>query len=674
MTTTGDDDSSEMNPTMQRAVGSGCQQYIQYITVCASGFRGDQPWSRQSLSSAAFLRGCGGLPALKSVTFSIYPDLGDHDRKAASVRAYNRRASSTVDEFAAIVDALVQKAPGVAEVEINVESEYDDDDYYSDSYDDINLNVAEVLVEKAYALVGAQTRVLKLHGLYSATKMPVPLPADSLKRIAVSKTCLESHGIELIRRNSGTLQRLMIATCCGETFARLVVSDKDPSAAIVYPALERLCIAEVARDDPDDPYYYRHYNDRETDEKWSRDQAAFKLTTNPFPSLEVFEMYGRMSFPTSFVLAQNRAQLRRLSIELRAGVSDMLHRIVAAGEGGFTSLERFAVWLDPRTRAAEAAVVSQLPGVIGLCGGARDVRIKGIDEVLDDRTFRHIDLSASVLRLTIESFDLTLDQAMAVFCASPQLRMARIRLVDEPESTSKAGLTQRAVREAMDRYSGCASSLTDLALCGVMYSNRSRRATDHVLLLACLLPRVANVFKPVGKVSRHISQGLSRPPFKHMPRLSRLSGTPGSSSSSSGSSGSSGSTGRGGWRGHLDKFRDRPASHVTAFAVLHEVTAVAPLAAVYYALDYIGPPVAVPEGVLQEANRYINKLRQYAGWEPLAADSPVLAHLAASYAVVKAAAPLRIALCLALTPAAARWCVVPVARALERARRWMARK
>ncbi|KAJ2553896.1 hypothetical protein EV175_002774 [Coemansia sp. RSA 1933] len=118
-----------------------------------------------------------------------------------------------------------------------------------------------------------------------------------------------------------------------------------------------------------------------------------------------------------------------------------------------------------------------------------------------------------------------------------------------------------------------------------------------------------------------------------------------------------------GWRKHLNAFRDRPASHITAFAVLHEVTAVVPLAGVYYALDYVEPKIPFPQKVLEEGNRYINKLRSYAGWNPLAADSPVLLHLATSYAVVKAAAPLRVAASVALTPWFARWCVVPVAKA-----------
>ncbi|KAJ1882921.1 hypothetical protein LPJ66_011088 [Kickxella alabastrina] len=123
-----------------------------------------------------------------------------------------------------------------------------------------------------------------------------------------------------------------------------------------------------------------------------------------------------------------------------------------------------------------------------------------------------------------------------------------------------------------------------------------------------------------------------------------------------------------GWRKHLHAFKDRPASHITTFAVLHEITAIAPLFSVYYALDYFEPKVPVPQAVLEEGNRYVNRLRQYVGWEALATDSPVLLHLATSYAVVKAAAPLRIAASLAMTPWVARWCTVPVVRGIGKAR------
>ncbi|KAJ2030277.1 hypothetical protein IWW57_001265 [Coemansia sp. S610] len=118
-----------------------------------------------------------------------------------------------------------------------------------------------------------------------------------------------------------------------------------------------------------------------------------------------------------------------------------------------------------------------------------------------------------------------------------------------------------------------------------------------------------------------------------------------------------------GWRRQLLAFKQRPASHITAFALLHELTAVVPLVGVYYALDYWQPKMPFPQSVLEEGNRYTNKLRTYVGLRQLEANSPVLLHLATSYAIVKAAVPLRIAASLALTPWFSRWCVVPVARA-----------
>ncbi|KAJ1949558.1 hypothetical protein FBU59_001092 [Linderina macrospora] len=123
-----------------------------------------------------------------------------------------------------------------------------------------------------------------------------------------------------------------------------------------------------------------------------------------------------------------------------------------------------------------------------------------------------------------------------------------------------------------------------------------------------------------------------------------------------------------GWRKYAHRFRDRPASYLTSFALLHELTAIVPLFGVYYTLEFFQMQVPFPEDVMRQGNRYINKLRQYAGMEALDEGSPVLVNLATSYAVVKAAAPLRIAASLAMTPAFARAFVVPIARVFERLR------
>lgn len=90
-----------------------------------------------------------------------------------------------------------------------------------------------------------------------------------------------------------------------------------------------------------------------------------------------------------------------------------------------------------------------------------------------------------------------------------------------------------------------------------------------------------------------------------------------------------------GWRKYAQQFRDKPASYMTSFAILHEVTAIVPLPLVYYALDYSEVRVPVPEQAVAEGNRIMSKIRTRYGFEPLPADSRVMVNLATSYAVVK---------------------------------------
>ncbi|KAJ1674627.1 hypothetical protein EV182_002889 [Spiromyces aspiralis] len=126
------------------------------------------------------------------------------------------------------------------------------------------------------------------------------------------------------------------------------------------------------------------------------------------------------------------------------------------------------------------------------------------------------------------------------------------------------------------------------------------------------------------------------------------------------------SNGNRGWRKYADQFKDRPVSHLVSFAILHEVTAVIPIFAVYYALEWSGLSIPFPKEVQLEANRRITKAREYFGMTPLDPDSTAMVNMVASYAVVKAAMPLRIAACFLLTPPTAKYCVAPVSRALER--------
>ncbi|PVU88788.1 hypothetical protein BB559_005394 [Furculomyces boomerangus] len=119
-----------------------------------------------------------------------------------------------------------------------------------------------------------------------------------------------------------------------------------------------------------------------------------------------------------------------------------------------------------------------------------------------------------------------------------------------------------------------------------------------------------------------------------------------------------------GWRKYKDGFKNRPGSHLTAFAILHEVTAIAPIFLIYYVLQEMDLEIPLSENVLKGGNRYINKLREVFGFEKLDEDSKVMVHLVASYGIVKAAMPLRIACCFALTPFVSRRFVEPISRLL----------
>jgi hypothetical protein len=90
-----------------------------------------------------------------------------------------------------------------------------------------------------------------------------------------------------------------------------------------------------------------------------------------------------------------------------------------------------------------------------------------------------------------------------------------------------------------------------------------------------------------------------------------------------------------GWRKYAHQFRDKPASYVTSFAILHEVTAIVPLPLVYYFLDYTQVSFPVPEDAIAEGNRVVSKMRTKYGYEALDPNSRAMVNMVASYAVVK---------------------------------------
>ncbi|TPX73711.1 hypothetical protein CcCBS67573_g05024 [Chytriomyces confervae] len=128
-----------------------------------------------------------------------------------------------------------------------------------------------------------------------------------------------------------------------------------------------------------------------------------------------------------------------------------------------------------------------------------------------------------------------------------------------------------------------------------------------------------------------------------------------------------------------------PASHLTSFVVLHELTALLPLPIVYYTLQTTGLRVPVSQDMLDEGTRRIDRIiaRYNLGGDGSEGGSPsegrdvglgdsatrirseTIVDMATAYAVVKLLMPVRIAVSLALTPWFARRAVVPARNALS---------
>ncbi|KAH9264224.1 hypothetical protein BASA83_012303 [Batrachochytrium salamandrivorans] len=125
-----------------------------------------------------------------------------------------------------------------------------------------------------------------------------------------------------------------------------------------------------------------------------------------------------------------------------------------------------------------------------------------------------------------------------------------------------------------------------------------------------------------------------------------------------------------GWRAQLQQLKDAPASHITAFAVLHEATALLPLPLIYWVLSATDIRIPFPQEVLAEGNRRMARMMQLMSLSPPLQRMTLLSHkreylyfktirslcchVATAYAIVKVMMPVRIAGCLMLTPWTAR--------------------
>ncbi|KAF9899280.1 hypothetical protein EC991_009213, partial [Linnemannia zychae] len=115
------------------------------------------------------------------------------------------------------------------------------------------------------------------------------------------------------------------------------------------------------------------------------------------------------------------------------------------------------------------------------------------------------------------------------------------------------------------------------------------------------------------------------------------------------------------FRQYAEQFKNKPASHLISFGILHEITAVVPLPIVYFALVETGVKIPFPEQAIEEGNRFVSRVVKYYGWDMEGTDGArTMLNMATSYAVVKALMPLRLALCVWMTPWTATRIVSPV--------------
>ncbi|KAF9421803.1 hypothetical protein BGZ94_008742 [Podila epigama] len=74
------------------------------------------------------------------------------------------------------------------------------------------------------------------------------------------------------------------------------------------------------------------------------------------------------------------------------------------------------------------------------------------------------------------------------------------------------------------------------------------------------------------------------------------------------------------FRKYAEQFKNKPASHLISFGILHEITAVVPLYLVYFGLDQTGIKVPFPERFIEEGNRYVARVAKHYNWDLEGAD------------------------------------------------------
>lgn len=115
-------------------------------------------------------------------------------------------------------------------------------------------------------------------------------------------------------------------------------------------------------------------------------------------------------------------------------------------------------------------------------------------------------------------------------------------------------------------------------------------------------------------------------------------------------------------------FINTPVSHVTSFIVLHELTAVVPLFALWGTFHYLDFTPQLGDWIMERGIEFIKAMGERNGWDFSGPEKGyrLILQGASAYAIVKTLLPLRAAISLFLTPWFARRFVIPITRVFRR--------
>ncbi|KAJ2783429.1 hypothetical protein H4R18_001694 [Coemansia javaensis] len=416
--------------TLAEAVAAGCQQHIVQLHVPLPAQAQAQAQAQALALALAVPAACGPLPAVRSLVFRASAAAGSPPGDAV--------AGSMPED---VVTSLLRLAPNARHMAA--------------------AEGAGPAAERVLSWACAASSGPRIAGVgLAGTCLDARFPAEALGSIALAGLDPPQPSVELVRRSAPTLERLHVGCAAASTAALLFVGGGRGPATLVYPRLRHLHIGRSTGDPP-----------------------PALAPRNPLPRLETLHCFGRAPLPVALVLLEGRAQLRHVALTVDADLAARLRQDAESGTPfpglGFVSLQA-----DPGPAAG-----GRYLALLRLCPAVHTVRVLHMQGpgLLAPTP---LCLPASVRRLDLGYRVLTLDQAVRVLCASPQLLAARLAASKSLGPPPHSLLSARALGSLRARHrtqGACVRSVELLVRC----SESGPAAARFALALAAAVPSIA---------------------------------------------------------------------------------------------------------------------------------------------------------------------------------------